>query len=340
MARTRWTIGNWKQNLLRGAAEDLATAVVGDLPEPVAEGGKQVRVGIAPSYVALDAVRPWVRPQGPLFLFAQDVAGQDEGAFTGEVGPAMLQDAGVHGAIVGHSERRLHYGETDESVARKVQVALEAGHDLSRLLQGALQQPEAFRSVPAVFQRPLVPTARGRALSLDDTRALAGKGQLYRTRGGSDLARRAVAGGAHVLEDSVPEARAVADALGAIDLDPWDRLLAGARETPLLTAVNAALRGADERLHVIAAAGLGEEVRSLDLQPLRLRGSPWHGRRVVALAADNPWMRDAAAAMTDRPRAAVFAALDYIADRLDLPAERRALLLHAAARAAVHEAAT
>jgi transglutaminase-like putative cysteine protease len=219
------------------------------------------------------------------------------------------------------------------------QVALEVGHDLSRLLQGALQQPEAFRSVPAVFQRPLVPTARGRALSLDDARALAGKGQLYRTRGSSDLARRAVAGGAHVLEDSVPEARAVADALGATDLDPWDRLLAGAGETPLLTAVNTALRGADERLHVIAADGLGEEVRSLDLQPLRLRGSPWHGRRVVAIAADNPWMRDAAAAMATRPHAAVFAALDYIADRLDLPAERRAQILHNAARAAIHEAA-
>jgi len=126
VARTRWTIGNWKQNLLRGAAEDLATAVVGDLPEPVAEGGKQVRVGIAPSFVALDVLRPWVRPQGPLFLFAQNVAAQDEGAFTGEVGPDMLRDAGVHGAIVGHSERRALFGETDALVARKVQLALEA----------------------------------------------------------------------------------------------------------------------------------------------------------------------------------------------------------------------
>ena len=219
-------------------------------------------------------------------------------------------------------------------------VALEVGHDLSRLLQGALQQPEAFRSVPAVFQRPLVPTARGRAISLDDARALAGKGQLYRTRSSSEVARRAVAGGAHVLEDRVPEARAVADALGAIDLDPWDRMLAAARETPLLAAVNAAIRDAEERLHVIAADGLGEEVRSLDMAPLRLRGTPWHGRRIVAVALDNPWLRDADAAMTTRPRAAVFAALDYLADRLDLPAERRALLLHAAARAAVHEAAT
>ena len=239
------------------------------------------------------------------------------------------------------------------------QVALELGHDLSRLLQGALQQPEAFRGVPAVFQRPLVPTARGPAISLDDARALAGKGRLYRTRDGSDLARRAVAGGARVLEDRVPEARAVADALGAIDLDPWDRMLAAAPTAPLaavaapaaddapalalaslLAAINAAIRATGERLVVIAAQGLTEEVRSLDLQPLHLRGSAWHGRRVIAVAPDNPWLRDAAAALVTRPHAAVFAALDYLADRLDLPAEPRARLLHAAARAAVQEAAT
>jgi transglutaminase-like putative cysteine protease len=226
-------------------------------------------------------------------------------------------------------------------IARRTRrkLALEQGHDLSRLLQGALQQPEAFRSVPDVFQRPLVPTAGGRALSLDEARALAGKGRLYRTRGGSELARRAVAGGAQVLEDGVPEARAVADALGAVDLDPWDRLLAAPAETPLLAAVNAALKAAGERLRVVSGPGPAEEVRSLDLQPLRLRGSPWQGRRVVAVSDDNPWMRDAAAALAARPRAAVFAALDYLADRLDLPAERRAQLLHAAARAAVHEAA-
>lgn len=230
-------------------------------------------------------------------------------------------------------------------IARRTRrhVALETGHDLSRLLQGALQQPEAFRSVPAVFQRPLVPTASAsgarRALSLDEARALAGHGHLYRTRSTSELARRAVAGGAHVLEDSVPEARAVADALGAIDLDPWDPLLADTRETPLLAAVNAALRAADERLHVIAVPGSGEEIKSLDLAPLRLRGTPWHGRRVVAVARDNPWLRDADTAMSTRPHAAVFAALDYLAERLSLPSERRAQLLHHAARAAVREAA-
>lgn len=127
MSRIRWTIGNWKQNLHRGAAEELATAIVDGLPEAVIDGSKHAKIGVAPTFVALDAVRPWVRPQGPLVLFGQNVAAQEDGAFTGEVGPAMLLDAGAHGAIVGHSERRTHFGETDELLARKVAVSLESG---------------------------------------------------------------------------------------------------------------------------------------------------------------------------------------------------------------------
>jgi len=143
LSRTRWTIGNWKQNLHRGAAEELATAIVGELPESVVDGGKAAKVGIAPTFVALDAVRPWVRPQGPLFLFGQNVAAQEEGAFTGEVGPNMLLDAGAHGAIVGHSERRTHFGETDELIARKVAVCLDSGLRVVLCVGEGLQVREA-----------------------------------------------------------------------------------------------------------------------------------------------------------------------------------------------------
>lgn len=127
MTRVRWTIGNWKQNLFRGMAEMLASGVVDGLPADLLEGPVRAKVGIAPTFVALDTVRPWVRPAGPLYLFAQNVAAQEEGAFTGEVGPGMLDDAGAHGAIVGHSERRTHFGETDGLIARKVECALKAG---------------------------------------------------------------------------------------------------------------------------------------------------------------------------------------------------------------------
>jgi triosephosphate isomerase len=58
---------------------------------------------------------------------AQNVPWADEGAFTGEVSPPMLRELGVYGAIVGHSERRQYFGETDEGVARRTSAALGAG---------------------------------------------------------------------------------------------------------------------------------------------------------------------------------------------------------------------
>jgi hypothetical protein len=220
------------------------------------------------------------------------------------------------------------------------QLALDASGDLSRLLQGALQQPEVFRAVPAVFERPLVPTASGGALSLAQVKALAGRGRLFRTRRRAQLALDARIGDAAVLDDQSPEAKAVADALGAIDLDFWDMLLGTARTTPLLDAVTARLRETGEAWQVLASPSLGsEELRSVDLAPLRLKRSAHRGKRVVLVGETNPWLQDAAGAFATRPAAAVFAALDYLLDRLDLGAARTASLLQESARAAVLEAA-
>ncbi len=127
--RTTWVIGNWKQNHRRAAAKVCAEAVADGVAEALSNPhptAGETRVGIAPPYLSLDAVLPCTRLDDTVVLFAQDVAAQDEGAFTGEVGPAMLLDAEVEGAIVGHSERRQHYGETDALIAAKVAAALEA----------------------------------------------------------------------------------------------------------------------------------------------------------------------------------------------------------------------
>ncbi|MCY1068780.1 triose-phosphate isomerase [Nannocystis sp. RBIL2] len=127
VARVRWTIGNWKQNLFRGTAELLATEIVDGLPPELLEGPVRTKIGVSPTLVALEALAPWSRPAGPLYLFGQNCAAQEEGAFTGEVGPGQLADVGAHGAILGHSERRAHFHEDDALIARKVQCALQAG---------------------------------------------------------------------------------------------------------------------------------------------------------------------------------------------------------------------
>ena len=135
MTRTTWILGNWKQNHLPDAAGTTARTIAEGLLEATDEADPslgETRIGIAPPYLSIAAARPFTRPQQSLWLFAQDVAAQESGAFTGEVGPAMLRAAGVEGALIGHSERRALYAEGDELVAAKVRCAL--GADLTVVL--------------------------------------------------------------------------------------------------------------------------------------------------------------------------------------------------------------
>jgi triosephosphate isomerase len=145
MSRTIWVLGNWKQNLLRGPAAELASALANGLAaaNPPSESNR-VRVGVAPTYLALDTVRPFtgdglVAPR----LLAQDVGAQDSGAFTGEVGPAMLAEAGVTGAIIGHSERRAMFGDHDALIAAKIDAAIAGGLDVVLCVGERLEQRDA-----------------------------------------------------------------------------------------------------------------------------------------------------------------------------------------------------
>ncbi|MDW8284105.1 MAG: triose-phosphate isomerase [Myxococcales bacterium] len=114
--------GNWKMHRTVGQALELATAVRNAL------GGlsREVEVAIAPPFTALYAVAR--RLQGsPLRLAAQDCFWEPEGAFTGEVSAEMLRDVGCTYVILGHSERRQHFGELDAAVGLKARAALRAG---------------------------------------------------------------------------------------------------------------------------------------------------------------------------------------------------------------------
>jgi triosephosphate isomerase len=106
-------VGNWK--MFKGPAATREFFAAFAPPEGV-------DVVIAPPYVSLAAAVESGRT-----IYAQNVHWADEGAFTGEISPPMLTETGVYGVILGHSERRHMFGETDKALALKVPAALEAG---------------------------------------------------------------------------------------------------------------------------------------------------------------------------------------------------------------------
>jgi triosephosphate isomerase len=111
--------GNWKMYKGPGAAAEFCLG----LREAELEG---VDVVVAPPYVSL-AVAVQLLAGTEIAVAAQNVHWEEEGAYTGEISPAMLLELGVYGAIVGHSERRQYFGENDESVGKRAQGALAAG---------------------------------------------------------------------------------------------------------------------------------------------------------------------------------------------------------------------
>jgi len=113
--------GNWKLNKTLAEAETLAAALVTELADVT-----DTDILIAPVFTVLDRVAAVIE-ESPLKLAAQNCYPQETGAFTGEVSPLMLKDAGCSAIIVGHSERRQLMGETNALINLKVQATLNAG---------------------------------------------------------------------------------------------------------------------------------------------------------------------------------------------------------------------
>ncbi len=114
--------GNWKMYKLLGEAVDTALAL-----KPLVANASHCEIVIAPVFTALRSVTDRLEGSN-IRVAAQDCAVQNDfGAHTGEVAAVMLKDAGCSHVIIGHSERRQFYGETDESVNWKTMAALAAG---------------------------------------------------------------------------------------------------------------------------------------------------------------------------------------------------------------------
>ncbi len=112
-----YVVANWKMNLASDEARTFCEDLLGRF---TSEGGTEV--GIAPPYTLLHLVSALVRPKG-IQVFGQNGHAEAKGAFTGEISMPQLRDAGCSGVILGHSERRQFFGETDAALARKIQAA-------------------------------------------------------------------------------------------------------------------------------------------------------------------------------------------------------------------------
>jgi triosephosphate isomerase len=121
MSRTPFIAGNWKMHKTIADAEEFIQAL---LPKVAAIDGPEIVV--CPPFLALQALVDSARGS-QVAIYAQTMHEADQGAFTGEVSAPMLAEIDVQGVVLGHSERRQYFGETDRALQLKVPQALAAG---------------------------------------------------------------------------------------------------------------------------------------------------------------------------------------------------------------------
>ena len=145
MARRKFVCGNWKMH----KTTTEAVALVRELKQRLET---QIQVAVAPPFTALSKVKEALAGSA-IQLFAQNCHAEKQGAFTGEVSAPMLAELGCDGVILGHSERRQYFGETDEGVNRKLRAALEAQLHPIVCVGETLQEREAKRTWEVVSRQ-------------------------------------------------------------------------------------------------------------------------------------------------------------------------------------------
>ena len=147
--RTPFVAGNWKMHKTLGEAR----ALMGGLKELWQPAWDSVTVAVCTPATLLFPMGKEIDGT-TIRLGGQNVYCQPQGAFTGELSPQMLRDAGCTYAIVGHSERRQHFGETNALLARKVTAAMEGGLEVIYCIGETLEQRESG-AMPEVLTRQL-----------------------------------------------------------------------------------------------------------------------------------------------------------------------------------------
>src|SRR4030043_1689218 len=157
MGRLPFMAGNWKMNKTVGEAIDLVRELKAAL-----SGVKAVEVAVAPPFTALYAVRKELDGSS-IGLAAQNLYWEEKGAFTGEISALMLKEVGCQYVIVGHSERRQFFGESDETVNRRIKAALAQGLKVIFCIGETLREREEGKTF-SVIERQIEGGLKG----LDD----------------------------------------------------------------------------------------------------------------------------------------------------------------------------
>jgi triosephosphate isomerase len=147
MTRVPFICGNWKMHNTVGEALALVDGV-----RAGAEALAGVEIGLAPTFTALHAVSKRLAGSG-LALAAQNVHFEAKGAYTGEISVGMLADVGCRYVIIGHSERRALFGETDEGCGKKVGACLRGGLRVILCLGETLAEREAGTTLDVVARQ-------------------------------------------------------------------------------------------------------------------------------------------------------------------------------------------
>ena len=231
--RTPLVAGNWKMHKTPAEAKAFIDELL-----PLVSGIRAVDLVLCPPFTALAPVVQAVKGS-VIQVFAQNMHHELQGAFTGEVAPTMLRELGVAGAIVGHSERRELFGESDRALALKVPAALENGlvpilcvgetederdaGDTERKLRHQVQEDLARVEVDRLAEvviayEPIWAIGTGRTATPEDAQTVCG---LIRTTVGEAFGEQAAAGvrvqyGGSVKPANIGELMAQPDIDGAL----------------------------------------------------------------------------------------------------------------------------